>query len=123
MHCESPGVRVGILAYNPTINEAEWVPVHSLANDLSWVEERSATALANYVLHAPAEAPWIARLGAGRIVSCSSDDSSTSTEEEEVWHSDTPNTNPPTDTDPKVGHQSEDRAGGQTSPGDVVERD
>ena len=25
-----------ILAYNPTMNEAEWVPMHGLANDLSW---------------------------------------------------------------------------------------
>ena len=29
-----------ILTYNPALNEAEWVPVHSLANDLSWAEER-----------------------------------------------------------------------------------
>ena len=41
-----------ILAYNPTLNEAEWVPARSLANDLSWAEERSAVALANYVPHA-----------------------------------------------------------------------
>ena len=54
-----------ILAYNPTLNEAKWVPVHSLANDLSWAEERSAMALANYVLRAPAEAAQITRLGAG----------------------------------------------------------
>ena len=52
-----------ILMYNPALNEAEWVPAHSLANDLSWVEERSAIALANYVPHAPAEAAQIARLG------------------------------------------------------------
>ena len=58
-----------ILAYNPTLNKAEWVPVHGLVNDLSWAEERSAVALANYVLCAPAEAAQIARLGAGRIVS------------------------------------------------------
>ena len=60
---------------------------------------------------------WITRLGAGRIVSCPSDDSSTSAEEEEVWHSDTLSTNPPTDTE--VGDESEDGVGGQTSPGDV----
>ena len=65
-----------VLAYNPTLNEAEWVPVHGLANDLSWAEERSAVALANYVPHAPAEAAWIARLGAGQVISCPSDDSS-----------------------------------------------
>ena len=64
-----------ILVYNPTLNEAEWVPACGLANDLSWAEERSAVALANYVPCAPTEAAQIARLGAGRIVSCPSDDS------------------------------------------------
>ena len=44
-----------ILVYNPELNEAEWVPVHGLANDLSWAKERSAVALANYVPHASAE--------------------------------------------------------------------
>ena len=52
-----------ILAYNPTMNEAEWVPICGLANDLSWAEERSTVALANYVPCIPAEAAWIARLG------------------------------------------------------------
>ena len=54
-----------ILMYNPTLNEAEWVPVCGLANDLSWAEERSAVALANYVLHASVEAAQIARLRVG----------------------------------------------------------
>ena len=31
-----------VLAYNPAKNEAEWVPVHGLTSDLTWVEERSA---------------------------------------------------------------------------------
>ena len=112
-----------ILAYNPTINEAEWAPVCGLANDLSWAEERSTVALVNYVPCAPAEVAQITRLGAGRIVSCPGNDSSTSTEEEEVWYSDTQSTSPPTDTDPKVGDESEDGVGGQTNPGDPVERD
>ena len=38
-----------ILAYNPTRDEAEWVPVCGLANDLTLAEERSIVALANYV--------------------------------------------------------------------------
>ena len=42
-----------ILMYNPTLNEAKWVPVHRLANNLSWAKERSAVALANYVPRAP----------------------------------------------------------------------
>ena len=54
-----------ILTYNPALKEAEWVPAHGLANDLSSAEERSAMALANYVLHASVEAAWIARLRAG----------------------------------------------------------
>ena len=53
-----------VLAYNPAKNKVEWVPVCGLANDLTWAEERSAVALANYVLHIPDGAAWIARLGA-----------------------------------------------------------
>ena len=53
-----------VLAYNPAKNEAEWVPAHGLTNDLTWAEERSAVALANYVLHIPDEAAQIVRLGA-----------------------------------------------------------
>ena len=112
-----------ILTYNPTLNEAEWVQVHGLANDLSWAEERSAVALANYVPCTTVDAAQITRLGAGRIVSCPGNDSSTSAKKEEAQHSDTLSTNPPTDTDLKVRDESEDRAGGQTSPGDAVERD
>ena len=111
-----------ILAYNPTLNEMEWVPACGLANGLSWAGERSTVALANYLQHAPLEAARIARLRAGRIVSCPGNDSSTSTEEE-AQHSDTQSTNPPTDTDPEAGDESEDGAGGQTNPGDAVERD
>ena len=110
-----------ILAYNSAMNEAEWVPVCSLANDLSWAKERSAVALANYVPCVPAEAAWIARLRASRIVSCPSKDSSTSVEEEKAWHSDTQSTNPPMDMDPKPGDESEDGVGGQTDPEDAAE--
>ena len=53
-----------VLAYNPTMNEVEWIPVRSLTNDLTWAKERSAVALANYVPHALAEAAWIVRPGA-----------------------------------------------------------
>ena len=56
-----------ILAYNPAKNEAEWVPAHGLANDLTWAEERSAMALANYVPRIPEEAAWIVRLGAHQL--------------------------------------------------------
>ena len=114
--------------YNPTLNEAEWVPAHGLTNDLSWAEERSAMALANYVPCTPVEATQIARLGAGPVISCPGDDSSTmSMEGEESWVSDVPSTNPPTDTDWEAGEESEEpirRKEGvdsQTSPGDEAE--
>ena len=73
-----------VLAYNPAKNKAEWVPVCGLTNDLTWAEESSAVALANYVLHIPEEVAQITRLGACQIVSWP-DDSSTS-EEEEAQH-------------------------------------
>ena len=31
-----------ILAYNPARDEVEWVPTCGMANNLSWVEEKSA---------------------------------------------------------------------------------
>ena len=91
------------LVYNPAMNEVEWVPVRGLANDLTWAEERSAMALANYVPCIPAEAAQIARLGAYQIVSCPEDFSTS--EEEETQHS-----NPQT-MDPEHEDESEDRAG------------
>ena len=54
-----------IVASNPTLNEAEWVPTCGLANDLSWAEERSAVDLTNCILCTQEEAKRIARLGAG----------------------------------------------------------
>ena len=92
-----------VLAYNPAKNEAEWVPVHGLSNDLTWAKERSAIALANYVPCIPEEAQ-IARLGAHRIVSWP-DDSSTS-EEEEAQHPELQTM----DTEPEQGEESEDGA-------------
>ena len=69
-----------VLAYNPTRDEVEWVPAHSITNDLSWAEERSAVALANYMLHIPQEAARIAGLGAHHLMSWPNDSFS---EEEE----------------------------------------
>ena len=65
-----------ILAYNPARDEAEWVPTCGVTNDLSWVEERSAVALANYVPHIPQEADHIAELGAHCLVGWPGDSSS-----------------------------------------------
>ena len=72
-----------ILAYNPTRDEAEWVPTRGLANDLTWAEERSAMALANYVLCVSQEVAQIARLGAHRLVSWPANSSMSEEEEEE----------------------------------------
>ena len=102
--------------------------MHGLANDLSWAEERSVVALANYVPHAQGEAERITRLGAGRVMSCLGDDlSMMSMEGEESRFSDAPSTGPPTDTDHEVGKESEEPVGskegtnGRTSPGDGAE--
>ena len=57
-----------ILAYNPAKDEVEWVPAHGLANDLTWAEERSAMALANYVPHGPQEVARSTRLGAHQLL-------------------------------------------------------
>ena len=94
-----------ILAYNPTRDEVEWVPVRGLANDLTWAEERSAMALANYVPHVSQEAAWIARLGACQLVSLPAD-SSTSEEEEEEEDRD-PEL-PITNTEPEQGEENEE---------------
>ena len=69
-----------VLAYNPARDEVEWVPACGTANDLSWVEERSAVALANYMPCVPQEADRIAELGARRLV-CLPDDSSSEEED------------------------------------------
>ena len=71
-----------ILAYNPARDEVEWVPARGIANDLSWMEEKSAMALANHVPHISQEGACIARLRACRLMSWP-DDSSSQEEEEE----------------------------------------
>ena len=53
-----------ILAYNPARDEAEWVPACGVTNDLSWAEERSVVALANFVPCIPQEVDSIVELGA-----------------------------------------------------------
>ena len=103
-----------VLAYNPAKNKAEWVPVHGLANDLTWAKERSAIALANYVPHIPEEEARITRLGARRIVSWP--DNSSTLKEEEAQHP-----KPQTmDTEPEWAEESEDGAR-QTEPEEGAE--
>ena len=92
-----------VLAYNPAKNEAEWVPVRGIANDLTWAKERSAVALANYVLRIPDEVAWIMRLGAHRLVSWPKD--SSMSEEEDAQDPE-----PPTMDTNEWGEEGEDGA-------------
>ena len=73
-----------ILAYNPPRDEAEWVPAHGVANDLSWGEERSAVALVNFVPRIPQEADCITELGAHRLLGWSDDSSSEEEDNEQT---------------------------------------
>ena len=77
-----------VLAYNPTRDEAEWVPTRSITNDLSWAEERSAVALVNFVPCIPEEATHIARLGACHLVSWPDDSSEEEDDDEQVEEED-----------------------------------
>ena len=103
-----------VLAYNPAMNEAEWVLVCGLVNDLTWAKDRSAVALMNYVPCIPAEAAQIVRLGAHQIVSCP--DNSSTSEEEEVQHPKLQTM----DTEPEQEEESEDGAR-QTDPEEEAE--
>ena len=58
------------------MHKAEWVPACSITNNLSWVEERSAVALVNFMPCIPQEAAHIARLGVQCFVSWPDDSSS-----------------------------------------------
>ena len=77
-----------VLAYNPTRDEAEWIPTHGVTNDLSWVEERSAVALANFVLHVPQEVDCIVELGTRHLLGCSDDSPSEKEDEEQMQEED-----------------------------------
>ena len=77
-----------VLAYNPARDEAEWVPAHGVANDLSWVEERSAVVLANYVPRIPQEAAHIAGLRARCLVGWPNDSSSEEEDDEQMEEED-----------------------------------
>ena len=100
------------------LNEAEWIPTRGLANDLSWGDERSIVALANYIPCAQKEGKRIARLRVSRVVSSPDDDKSTTSmeEEEESQFSDAPSTSPQTDMDHEADEESE---GAKGSEGDV----
>ena len=46
-----------VLAYDPTTNGAQWIPMQGSASNLSLVEEDPAQELSNIVLHDPSEVP------------------------------------------------------------------
>ena len=77
-----------ILAYNPTRDEAEWVPARGVANNLSWAEERSAVALANYVPCILHKVDHITELGAHRLVGWPDDSSSEEEDDEQMEEED-----------------------------------
>ena len=72
------------LAYNPARDEAEWVPMCGLTNDVTWAEGKSAVALANYVPCVSQEMACIAGLGACQLVSWPTNSSMSEEEDEEL---------------------------------------
>ena len=64
-----------ILAYNPARDEVEWVPTCGVTNDLSWVEERMAVTLVNFVPCIPQEVDCIAELRTHHLLGWSTDSS------------------------------------------------
>ena len=90
-------------------------PTRGLANDLSWGEERSTVALANYVPHVQKEGRRIARLRASRVVSSPDNDTSTMSmeEEEELQFLDAPSMSPQTDTDHETDKEHEGAEGSE----------
>ena len=77
-----------VLVYNPTRDKVEWVPGHGIANDLSWVEEKSAMALANYVPRISQEVAHIAGLGTRHLMSWSDNSSSEEEDNEQMEEED-----------------------------------
>ena len=65
-----------VLAYNPTRDEAEWVPACGIANDLSWAEETMAVALANFVPCTPQEEDRLTELRTHHLLAWTDDSSS-----------------------------------------------
>ena len=81
--CLAWALEGSVLAYNPTRDEAEWISTCGIANNLSWVEEKSAVALANFVPCIPQEVACIARLRAHHLLSWPNDSSLQEEEEDE----------------------------------------
>ena len=95
-----------ILAYNPAKDIAKWVPTRGLTNDLTWAEEMSAMALANFVPHVPQEVARIMKLEACWLVSWPANSSMSEEEEEEEEQDPEPLT-----TDTKLEQDEENEEG------------
>ena len=79
-----------VLAYNAARDEAEWVPVCRVTNDLSWVEERMAVALANFVPRIPQEVDCVAELEAHCLLGWANDSPSEGDDEQTQEEEDEP---------------------------------
>ena len=90
--CAAQGLifKGSILAYNPARDEADWVPTHGVTNDLSWVEERMAVVLANFVPCIPQEVDHITELGAHRLLGWADDSPSEEDDEQTQEEEDEP---------------------------------
>ena len=84
-----------VLAYDPTMDEAKWVPTCRVANNLSWAEERMVVTLANFAPHTSREADHITELGTCHLLAWTDDSSSEDDDEqaqedddEQVWEED-----------------------------------
>ena len=97
-----------ILAYNPARDEAEWVPTRGVANDLSWEEEKSAVALANYVPRIPQEVDHITEVRAHCLVGWPDDSSS---EEEDDGQTEEEDGEPEGDEPERDEHEEAERWG------------
>ena len=73
-----------VLVYNPARDEVEWVPACRVIKDLSWAEERSAVALANYMPCVPQETDRIAELRACHLLGWLDDSSSEEEDDEQI---------------------------------------
>ena len=82
-----------VLAYNAARDEAEWVPTHGVANDLSWVEERMAVMLVNFVPCIPQEADRVMELGARCLLGWADDSPSEEDDEQTQEEEDEPEGN------------------------------
>ena len=101
-----------VLVNNPTRDEVEWVPTHGVANDLSWVEERTVVVLANFVPGIPQEVDRIAELRACRLLHWSDNSPSEEEDDEQTQEED----------DKPEGNEDEEAEGREEDPTNLEEQ-